>query len=70
MKQESIDAKVQRIRDALDRMDRGMYPGLSIGMITDQIAWLWKFRYIDYDTMTELATHAIYTLSIIRPATF
>lgn len=66
MKQETIEKKVELIRDTLDRMDRGMYAGHTIGWVTDQIAWLWKFRHIDYDTMTELAMHAVYTLSLRR----
>lgn len=66
MKKESIDKKVKRIKDALDRMDRGLYAGVTIDWVTDQIVWLWKFRYIDHDTMTELSTHAIQTLSIIK----
>ena len=56
-----IDAekKVNKIENILDRMEKGLYTGISIGYVTDQIAWLWKFRYINSDKLTELTTRTI-----------
>lgn len=55
MKPETVQRKVRRLEEAMDRMEHGLYPGLSISEINDQIAWLWKFRYIDYYDMSRLA---------------
>lgn len=60
----NTEKKLKFINDTLDRMERGLYTGVGIGTITDQIAWLWKFRKIDYETMAQLtdkATHIIHT---------
>ena len=59
--------KVKFVRDTLDRMDQGKWTGVRIGCITDQIAWLWKFRKIDYETMTELTAKARYVISTMKP---
>ena len=67
MKPETIDKKVSKLYNTMDRMERGLYTGLSIGWVTDQIAWLWKFRYIDYDEMTKLTARARYIIGTYRP---
>lgn len=59
----NVQKKVKRIENILDRMEKGLYTGISIGYVTDQIAWLWKFRYIDYDTLTRLTTRATYVIN-------
>lgn len=67
VKSETIEKKIKRIEDTLERMERGLYTGVSIGWVTDQIAWLWKFRLINHDKMTDLATHAMYVISTYKP---
>lgn len=62
VKKETILKKIKRVEDALTRMENGMYPGVSIGWITDTIAWLWKFRYISYDKLTDLTARARYVI--------
>ena len=59
MKQDTIKKKVNKIENILDRMEKGLYTGISIGYVTDQIAWLWKFRHISHDEMVKLTDHAI-----------
>lgn len=58
-----VQKKVNRIENILDRMEKGLYTGISIGYISDQIAWLWKFRYIDHDTLTNLTTRVTYVIN-------
>lgn len=67
VKPETIQKKIKRIDDTLDRMERGLYTGIRIGKITDQIAWLWKFRHISYDEMTRLTARARYVISTYKP---
>lgn len=67
MKPETVQKKVRRINDTLDRMERGLYVGVSIGWVCDQIAWLWKFRHISYAEMTALTAKARYVLSTFKP---
>jgi len=67
IKSETIQKKIKRIEDTLDRMERGLYTGVSIGWVTDQIAWLWKFRYISYDEMTRLTAYARYIIGTYKP---
>lgn len=67
MKPDAIKKKVARIDSILDRIERGMYVGESIGNVTDQIAWLWKFRHISYEEMTRLTAKARYVISTFKP---
>lgn len=67
MKQETLKKKIKKVEDTLDRMERGLYTGVSIGWVTDQIAWLWKYRYIDHDKLNELTSHAIYVMYLVNP---
>lgn len=67
MKQETLGKKIKRIEDTFDRMERGMYTGVSIGWVIDQIAWLWKYRYIDHDKLNELSSHAMYVMYLVNP---
>jgi hypothetical protein len=62
IKKETISKKIKRVEDALTRMENGMYAGVTVGWITDTIAWLWKFRYIDYDQLTDLTARARYVI--------
>lgn len=59
MKQDTIKKKVEKIENSLNRMEQGLYTDVSISWITDQIAWLWKFRHISHDEMIKLTDHAI-----------
>lgn len=67
IKSDTIQKKIKRVKDTLDRMERGLYVGVSIGWVTDQIAWLWKFRHINYDEMTQLTARARYIISTYKP---
>ena len=67
MKKETAKRKVKFIEDNLNRMENGLYTGLSIGQITDTIAWLWKFRHIDYNELTRLTAKARYIISTYKP---
>ena len=67
VKPETIRKKIKRVEDTLDRMEQGLYVGVSIGWVTDQIAWLWKFRHISYEEMTRLTAHARYVISTYKP---
>ena len=64
---DSIRRKVKRIDDTLNRIECGLYTGVSIGSITDEIAWLWKFRYISYEEMQRLTDRAINVIKVYRP---
>lgn len=59
MKQDTVKKKVEKIENSLNRMEQGLYTDVSISWITDQIAWLWKFRHISHDDMVKLTNHAI-----------
>lgn len=59
IKQSTIERKIQKIEDTLTKMEQGKYTGLSIDYITDQIDWLWKFRYINEEILDNLCTHAV-----------
>lgn len=67
IKPQTIEKKIKKIENTLSRMENGLYTDVSIGYITDQIAWLWKYRYIDYDTMTRLTAYARYVISTYKP---
>lgn len=67
MKKSAVDRKVAKIEWILDRMEQGLYTGFTIGWVTDQIAWLYKWRYIDYDLMTHLTAKARYVISTYAP---
>ena len=60
-----VEKAVQKLHNLLDRMENGLYTGIKIGWITDRIAWLWKFRQIDYDTMSMLCMHATRVISVM-----
>ena len=67
IKSETIQKKIKKIENTLNRMGNGLYTGVSIGYITNQIAWLWKYRYISYEEMTELTAYARYIISTYKP---
>lgn len=62
-----VSNKISFVENTLDRMEQGLYTGISIGRITDTIAWLWKYRYINYDQMTKLTAKARYIISTYKP---
>ena len=59
--------KIEFIWNTLDRIERGQYVGVSIGTVTDMIAWLWKWRKIDYQTLTDMTGKATYVISTFKP---
>lgn len=63
----AVEKKVKRVCDTLDRMEKGVYAGATIGWVTDQIAWLWKWRYISYEEMTRLTARARFVISTYKP---
>lgn len=67
MKTETVKRKVKFIEDNLNRIENGLYTGLTIGKITDTIAWLWKYRYIDYETMSKLVARTTYIINAYKP---
>lgn len=66
IKKETIERKIKKIEDTLSRMEKGAYTGLSIGWVTDQIDWLWKFRYINENQLNDLCSHATYVIYLNR----
>lgn len=62
-----MKSKVGQIDNYLDRMEQGLYTGVSIGYVTDQIAWLWKWRKISYEEMSRLTAKARYVISTYMP---
>ena len=54
-----VNKKVNRLEKALDRLEKNQYSELSLDYISNQISWLWKFRYITHDKMEELADRVI-----------
>lgn len=60
MKETSIAKKVQRIEHAMSQIENGKYCDVSPLWITNQISWLWRFRYIDKETMERLADKMTY----------
>lgn len=59
IKPETIKRKIKTIDNTLDKMERGMWTGVSTGYIIDQIAWLWKFKHISRAEMERLADRTI-----------
>lgn len=63
MTEAAIEKKVKKIDDVLSRMERGQYVGVPISYITDQIAWLWRWRKIGRKEMVRLTDRATYVIS-------
>lgn len=57
---------IAQLRETLDRMESGKYTGIKISKVTDQIAWLWKWRKISREEMKELTEQAIRILETMR----
>lgn len=57
---------IAQLRETLDRMESGKYTGIKISKVTDQIAWLWKWRKISREEMIELTEQAIRILEVMR----
>lgn len=57
---------IAQLRETLDRMESGKYTGIKISKVTDQIAWLWKWRKISREEMKELTEQAIRILETLR----
>lgn len=58
IKDSTIQRKIKRIDDALDRMEQGKYADLKLSKICDTIVWLYKFRHIDEAEMNRLTGRA------------
>ena len=59
IKQDTIDRKVKRLENNLNRLERGLYHELSIDYIISQIDWLWKYRYISESKKNDLCDKVI-----------
>lgn len=59
VKQQTIQWKVKRLREALDAIECSRYSMLSIESICSQIDWLWRFRYISAAEKDELCDRAV-----------
>lgn len=46
--------KKERVQEILDKMEQGKYTGFPISQITDNIAWLWKWRKITREEMERM----------------
>ena len=62
MKPEKVKKIVNTINDYFDRVESGKYVSLPINYITDKIDWLWKFRHITYEQMSQLTSRATYII--------
>ena len=51
----TIANKIQKVNDSITRLEHGKYCDVDINWITTQIDWLYKFRHIDYEQMSEFA---------------
>ena len=65
--QDTIRRKVKRIDDTLDRMEQGLYTGVSIRTVTDEIFWLFRFRHISCEEMNRLTDKAINVIKVYKP---
>lgn len=59
MKKETVEKWITRIERDLSRIEVGSYSDLTLEQITDRIAWLAKFKYIDSEKCAELADRVI-----------
>ena len=59
--------KTEQTEKTLDWIEQGRYVDKPISWATDQIAWLWKFRHISEEKMTELTTKATYIINTYPP---
>ena len=66
VKSKTIENKVRRIEDSLDRLEMGKYSDLPISKISDTICWLWKYRYISKEDMERLCQKAIDVMQVQR----
>lgn len=60
--QSKIKKKIAEIYDFCDRTERGMWTGKKVSTITDEIDWLWRFRYISREEMEFLTDRVIYVM--------
>lgn len=58
MKEATLERKVQRIKDSLDRLESGRYCDVSMSWICDQIAWLARFKYLQGESLNTLVNRA------------
>lgn len=54
--------RTESFQKILDRAAAGQYTGWSIGEMCDRIAWLWKYRKIDYNTMEKMTAQMRYIM--------
>ena len=57
---------IKQLKDALNNMEYGKYSCIPIRRVTDQIAWLWKWKKITHDEMVEMTDQAIRILENMR----
>lgn len=50
--------EVNKVRETLSRINRGLYTALSIEWCSDRIYWLHKFGYLTDSELTELTGKA------------
>lgn len=65
--QDTIRRKVKRIDDTLDRMEQGLYTGVSISTVTNEIYWLFRFRHIGCEEMNRLTDRVINVIKVYKP---
>lgn len=59
MKNSSVEKKIKNLEEAISRLEKGMYPSYSVEYITDQIAWMSKWKVTDKKKIDELAQRMI-----------
>lgn len=58
MKEATLERKIKKIEDSLDRFESGRYCDVSMSWICDQIAWLARFKYLQGESLNKLADKA------------
>lgn len=58
MKEATLERKIRKINDSLDRLESGRYCDVSMSWICDQIAWLAKFKYLQDESLNTLVDRA------------
>lgn len=54
MKEATLERKIKKITDSLDRLESGRYCDVSMSWICDQISWLAKFKYLQGESLNKL----------------
>ena len=62
MKKTTIAKRIKRIENELDRMERGLYAGMTTEHIADYVVWLYQYKHISKTDMEQLVDRITYVI--------